>query len=1410
MSQLRRRQQIGECGQTHIRLHRLPRTNRRRFDVFDDVMGYSADDEQFLLAGGAPEGVAGIRIKKKSNKAPRNRSSDRPLLPWIHQRNSFQDALLRREGRGPWWPKGCMSPTCLEMEAEYRCEDCFGGRLLCKGCMVEHHRDEPMHLLQKWSDGYFQRCSMKSIAPGIRFQIGHPPGGDCMFRNGPHPFVVLDNNGIHELDVDFCGCIGCDSINHQLLNIGWFPATGRVPAYDLYNALEVLSDHAGMIELPMCKRCGRGHDGKGVPVGPGSSTLAYGIDATQRGEVGHPVSSLSASGGQSSSGLGESSAGQGVDFYQLLLSEDANFKMKGRATSNREDDPTLGPGFAYMVAHDKYLKHLAEYSQTDEISHCVAFAALGRANNKCSKGLRATGIGSKGEKYSNMDYLFFSTLMGVTLLSIVASYDIACQWFRNFWERMAAMPKAMQLQPGVKLQFKVPKFHLPPHIKKCHGPFSFNYTKWVGRTDGEGGSREDTIDDFCGYANWRKTVGLGNSLLRKLVLAIPKAMLHGCAFHAFTEGVREGHEDEYYSGSGTFAKWEQDHSKPCPYKYPEETEMSMEDVRQRIAEEEHARAEKRPSKTNRPGALVEWLESEVQEEESTARPEGMRLHLPSSLSAVTREEICIAGLVEEEERLREAQAVEGLHDLRRQLRTRTCVHQFKRKQTNGQWVYTKSQALQSGIEARVKAAASQYNRARAALLGLRGPGKWEEKFKVLKQSDIRGMNERTLNEEEKEEERRARALAGLPRDGEEVDEFGDRVETTVLFNLETGEGARQLSWLWYTGATGDTTEDGRLHDDIRIEWTKARARADRWREEVILLEEEMWRVLEFCKWKARWWEDRTVGRPDASNVLAEGVRAYTLEQVTRERFWATSWERKWAAVRARAALALSGQLVDVTSEVALEVEVEDEVVYGCGGIMAMFEEEMARVLSTLLEDTRRRLSQSTLAFSRGTAAIDVAEITAHADRVETPVLDCQRGEVGEGELPGLKSFPTDLELLASVAGNSSHITHPDFLNNHDIPQSDADSIHQQLHQWAHDCRISKNQFLSNIEEAATEPLKAALAMLHGPLLHYLDYTYMAVHDHSTLQYLPPLPTYDNTTFATPDLTQIPTSLDWSLPNSGNATQSSPAELTEANLACLQGQTGKQAEGLAGSSKVAQKPRCSHFNFTEPQTIRAVAGCRNAFMEALYHAEVLLWNHSTMQLEQFVHPLSPPIVPLLSTSSLRFPRHTCATPFSWTATPPVPKSVWHALLRIGRDELAGLLHQLLVLRFRDDYALMRLFNTGFLEEQHPEATHRSWDLLNDLTKPLPRTSCANHNDTASTSHVPNTADVEIDSAMPDLDSSEYELGYPASNYERRHEKENDEDMDDVADDSSNMDVGSSVGSDFYSYCSSPDALTRHSV
>ncbi|KAJ7241189.1 hypothetical protein B0H12DRAFT_963226, partial [Mycena haematopus] len=294
-------------------------------------------------------------------------------------------------------------------------------------------------------------------------------------------------------------------------------------------------------------------------------------------------------------------------------------------------------------------------------------------------------------------------------------------------------------QPFHHIQFKVPKFHLPPHIKKCHAPFSFNFSKWVGRTDGEGvernwswlnmiarsvsvmgpGSREDTIDNFCGYGNWRKTVALGNTLLRKMVLAIPKAMVHSRAFQAFTEGLREGHEEELVKWEADVRAWEQDHDEPCRYDYPEDDEPTMEDVRLRITEEEHAREERGVSLTNKPASFIlAGLEIEEQQEavcleakrrnrtatqaadlqrkrtlllgqvkrlrdeqahfmpglaalvsarsstETSRRPEEMSLHMPSSIEKALRDRICVADLPVEEERLRVAQAHEALRELR--------------------------------------------------------------------------------------------------------------------------------------------------------------------------------------------------------------------------------------------------------------------------------------------------------------------------------------------------------------------------------------------------------------------------------------------------------------------------------------------------------------------------------------------------------------------------------------------------------------------------------------------------------------------------------------------------------------------------------------------------------------------------
>jgi hypothetical protein len=135
-------------------------------------------------------------------------------------------------------------------------------------------------------------------------------------------------------------------------------------------------------------------------------------------------------------------------------------------------------------------------------------------------------------RYANMDYLFWSHIMctywTVWLLCLCLSYDIACQFGKLLFERLKALPTQLQPPCIPSVSFFVPKFHLPVHVGKCQGPFSFNWRKHVGRTDGEGierlwaplnpvsrmvsmmtqGGRYDTLDDFTNHNNWKKTIKL--------------------------------------------------------------------------------------------------------------------------------------------------------------------------------------------------------------------------------------------------------------------------------------------------------------------------------------------------------------------------------------------------------------------------------------------------------------------------------------------------------------------------------------------------------------------------------------------------------------------------------------------------------------------------------------------------------------------------------------------------------------------------------------------------------------------------------------------------------------------------------------------------------------------------------------
>lgn len=73
--------------------------------------------------------------------------------------------------------------------------------------------------------------SLKSL--GMRFYLGRElhPSRTCP-RPQPTPgknFVVIDDNGLHEVDVYYCGCGKGESLSVQLMRMKWLPSTGNRP-----------------------------------------------------------------------------------------------------------------------------------------------------------------------------------------------------------------------------------------------------------------------------------------------------------------------------------------------------------------------------------------------------------------------------------------------------------------------------------------------------------------------------------------------------------------------------------------------------------------------------------------------------------------------------------------------------------------------------------------------------------------------------------------------------------------------------------------------------------------------------------------------------------------------------------------------------------------------------------------------------------------------------------------------------------------------------------------------------------------------------------------------------------------------------------------------------------------------------
>ncbi|KAJ7143254.1 hypothetical protein C8R46DRAFT_1167838 [Mycena filopes] len=557
--------------------------------------------------------------------------------------------------------------------------------------------------------------------------------------------------------------------------------------------------------------------------------------------------------------------------------------------------------------------------------------------------VRPNGIGDlqKGERYANMDYILLSSLAGFNLTELTVSYDIACQWRKNLLERIKKLPADMQIPlENFLFQCGLPVWHASSHEASCANLNSLSFMQGVGKSDGEGierlwaelnafafhtksmglGHRADTLEDKIYFHNSTKNLGLPNILRRKLVVAIAECERQVAAWKEVNKSVPSDVRAIWQDRINTFLA---DRTKPNPYiltaknaatepeirallKKAEEDAVAngeaplhgtsatafltaglqLEDSQRRIKAElagttlltadreskiqEYCLAllaKLRPFRALQqvytPAAItaVERLEQARNPDAAPVRAENIQLFLPSALTAVERVTGCKEGLAGMEAKLREAQCTDALTKIRRGLHAKRHVTYWRGSNVGGQHSATRANTLGAQLGDRIDAMASKYRAARAALLTLNGPN-YAPHLKPLKTADL------TLDGDVKDDESNAKKQLSLISAGK-----GGRVPRHVA-----GTSKTVMSWIWAAEGALDDAE-GDLHESLRVEWARAKARKTRWEEEVNLLREEMRRVLRYLEWETNTWEERANVSNEAVPVETRaGMRAYAKKQ----------------------------------------------------------------------------------------------------------------------------------------------------------------------------------------------------------------------------------------------------------------------------------------------------------------------------------------------------------------------------------------------------------------------------------------------------------------------------------------------------------------------------------------------------
>ncbi|KAH8111809.1 hypothetical protein DFH11DRAFT_1546400 [Phellopilus nigrolimitatus] len=953
-------------------------------DYYPSVASYPANDSAFLPgdddSGGDSANEHSDGVDNIGDYAADKNKSKNALLDWIPLRDSLLYELHRHDGLQR--TLAICSRCGDDLNTPLRCKTCFQSGLTCLSCIIEEHASAPLHCVEEWCGVYWKPTSLGIL--GLVVHIGHMnfrcPAPETLTRT----LTVIHTNGIHRVKVLFCACgasAGEASLHYnQLIRVRWFPASskkpqtvvsfdcveyfhiltlqGKLTAYDYYQSLVYHTDNTDTDPPPrryeefmrvarlwrhlkMLKRAGVGLCPGGVAVaGPGSCAVecpACPHAETLRHREDDAIGSRDES---------------WLDTQFVML--DANFRLKCK--DRKIDDPSLGNGLSYYVENKAYMTYVNSAGLQTEMNVCDSgLHAVDHANTRGGSAYSTSGVGAcqcrhmmvrpngvgdlqRGERYCNMDFVFWSAVRRLKVPRLLISYDIACQWNRHLFARHLDIPEELQFPTETtRFAFVIPKFHISAHGKSCQSKYSLNYRRDMGRTDGENiergwawmnpaslstremgpGARRDTLDDQWSFWNWRILVKLGTTLARRLDEATLEARSQRASHEQFTMSFAT---DNIAAWSAMIDAWNIDpQHAPDPYSEPEHNTTII-DVRRQLNDLEGAETASGVlplHKTSATQFLVIGIE--LEEQQRALRLMKAKTRGNTRVIAIEEKDValcrkialwkaiqqvympCVAitprtpdGTDNSDATAPSVTAVDIRLSLPSSLtpaeRDVECLSELGEKERRLHMAQA-DDALES-LRKHLRVAATLFDH---RMRQTAGTGTRPNTRMV---SLLTRYNDKVERDAERYRAARA-ALVSLDPLGDWKLRFHSLRPSHIRYPTrdqeDVGEGRRKISWIWknVAGSPND------IQEGLRVEWAKSLARAERWEEETMLVKEEMRRVLVFLDIKSIWW--RALAHPcvvEGDKITESGMKAYAYKQAAIRQSLADDFASLWLRVYA--------------------------------------------------------------------------------------------------------------------------------------------------------------------------------------------------------------------------------------------------------------------------------------------------------------------------------------------------------------------------------------------------------------------------------------------------------------------------------------------------------------------------------